>query len=140
VEPPSESSTGGSFSTLIVHDVVVVPGHGPRIGRHEIEHPGLRIQRADKGGAIQALAGPVPVPSSRNAPFGFEATRVRSSSPVHPSDAMVKPIAAVSCAIAASADGRLGLWKPRIACLTPLSVCSVTRACMPRSAAVLHQS
>ena len=49
----------------------------------------------------QAVAMPVPVPSSRKRPVGFEAARTWSNAPVRGSEAMLKLSSAVRASIAA---------------------------------------
>jgi len=58
---------------------------------------------------IHDVERPVPVPSSRNFPLGFDAARVRRSEPVRRSDAMVKPDVRVAVSMSVYWVGRLGI-------------------------------
>jgi hypothetical protein len=58
---------------------------------------------------IHAVDRPVPEPSSRNRPPGFEAANVRNREHVNDSDAIVNPAARVSAQIEETTFGSLRL-------------------------------
>jgi hypothetical protein len=84
---------------------VVSEGFGSNLLNFLVAIPLTNVEALSIPERSQAVATPVPVPSSKNRPPGFEVARVRSSAPTSGSDAMPKFIRAVSCKMEATASG-----------------------------------